>query len=273
MNNHAQVAPSALQISGIFVRQDSEGRYCINDLHKAAGHLGRHQPSNWLRTQQAQDLITELEKDVLHIRGTSKDDARIPVSKIQGNGKQQGTYIVKELAISYAMWISASFSLKVIRAYDALQNQLSGNSGQLPKSSNQPAEPLPSGSLSDIDYLKQSRAELMQFIDCCEAAVNASGGKVNQWPELTNIVIDGLIAERIRTSRVLVYFDHDMVMKLLQVPSDSCVISPSDPVSVATFLRESVSSTPDMLSAISSAFITKLTNCQDAAIKRSNQGH
>ena len=77
------------------VRKDKEGRYRLNDLHKAAGGERRHGPSLWLETQQAQELAKELS-------GTG-----ISVSVIKG-GLQQGTYAVKSLAIRYAMWISPS---------------------------------------------------------------------------------------------------------------------------------------------------------------------
>jgi len=103
-----------LIIDGINIRRDEAGRYCLNDLHRAAGGEKRHQPLNWLRTQQTIDLIGEL--TVPHIRGTEQNQ---PVRAIQG-GNNQGTFVVKELVYSYAMWISAAFNLKVIRAYDAM---------------------------------------------------------------------------------------------------------------------------------------------------------
>ncbi len=117
MKAQSQVAPIALTISDISIRQDDQGHYCLNDLHKASGGHKNHQPSNWLRTQQTQDLISEIELESgnsdlnTHIRG---------IKKI--GGRYGSTYVLKELVYAYAMWISASFSLKVIRAYDGIQN-------------------------------------------------------------------------------------------------------------------------------------------------------
>ncbi|TAN71596.1 MAG: KilA-N domain-containing protein [Methylobacter sp.] len=108
----------SLVISNTPIQQDTKGRYCLNDLHKAAGNEKRHQPSNWLQIQQTQELIAELESYDHGITG-AKIQA---IETIQGKGKQQGTYVVKELVYAYAMWISPAFSLKVIRTFDALVN-------------------------------------------------------------------------------------------------------------------------------------------------------
>jgi|GEM_PF-1558313 len=98
----------ALIVAGIIIRQDSEGRFCLNDLHKASGNNPNHQPKEWLSNQPTIEMINELS-------GIS------PIEKIKGgNNQQQGTYIVKDLVYAYAMWISPAFHLQVIRAYDAL---------------------------------------------------------------------------------------------------------------------------------------------------------
>ncbi len=92
------------------IRQDSKGRYSLNDLHRAAGGEKKHQPSDWLRTQQAKDLVAELGKT-----------PGIPgITRTQG--RSGGTFVCKELVYAYAMWISAAFHLKVIRTFDDAVN-------------------------------------------------------------------------------------------------------------------------------------------------------
>jgi hypothetical protein len=121
----------SLAISGTSIRQDSNGRFCLNDLHKAAGAEKRHQPSNWLALQQVQELIDELKNSVPGITGTEQNQ---PVVKTQG-GVLQGTFVVKELVYAYATWISAKFFLSVIRAYDSLVSKPVPNAlRELPRS-------------------------------------------------------------------------------------------------------------------------------------------
>ena len=86
--------------------------YSLNDLHKAAGGEKRHQPANWLRSQQAIDLIEYLKSEELE-----------SIQKKQG----LGTFVSKELVVHYGMWISSAFSLKVIRAFLDTQEDVSGS--------------------------------------------------------------------------------------------------------------------------------------------------
>ncbi|ECV9756225.1 DNA-binding protein [Salmonella enterica subsp. enterica serovar Montevideo] len=107
-------------ISDISIRQDSEGRYSINDLHKASGSEQKDKPVHWLALQKTTDLIETIEK---------VGNLTFPPIRTT-RGCKGGTYVCKELVYSYAMWISASFALKVIRAYDAM---VSGNVEIKPK--------------------------------------------------------------------------------------------------------------------------------------------
>lgn len=99
----------SITVADIAIRQDANGRYCLNDLHRAAGGENKHRPSLWAENQQTQELISTM--------GTK---AGIPALVSVKGGSQQGTYVARELVYAYAMWISPAFHLKVIRAYDAM---------------------------------------------------------------------------------------------------------------------------------------------------------
>lgn len=101
-------------IDSITIKQDAHGRFCLNDLHKASGGDPKHQPSNFVRLDSTGALVEEL----------LRSDELIGSSPLHKKmGRDGGTYVVKELVYAYAMWISAAFQLKVIRAFDTLQTQ------------------------------------------------------------------------------------------------------------------------------------------------------
>lgn len=100
---------TALTVCDTKIRQDAEGRYCLNDLHRAAGEEQKHRPKYWLENDQTRALANEIEK------------GGIPPIQTE-RGRNGGTYVCKELVYAYAMWISPKFNLQVIRAYDALVN-------------------------------------------------------------------------------------------------------------------------------------------------------
>lgn len=103
-----------LTIAGVSIKQDSEGRFCLNDCHRASGGNESKRPSNWIRTQSTQDLIEEL-------KVSSNMSAPVKIVKT-GLNEGRGIYVSKEIVYAYAMWISPSFHIKVIKAYDALIN-------------------------------------------------------------------------------------------------------------------------------------------------------
>lgn len=105
----------ALIMSGTSIRIDSEGRYCLNDLHKAAGGEKRHSPSYFLSNQQTKDIVEELTVTGIPV-SVKKETTGIPVVSIEG--RSGGTFVCKELVYSYAMWISAKFHIHVIRTFD-----------------------------------------------------------------------------------------------------------------------------------------------------------
>ncbi|CCD28926.1 KilA-N domain protein (modular protein) [Candidatus Glomeribacter gigasporarum BEG34] len=133
---------NTLMISKISIQQDAEGRYCLNDLHKASGGEDRHKPANFLRLDTTQALIAEINGSHLSsLEGALKTDGIPSVSplateekpygtihfsdvrsavKTTNGGHHRGTYVCKELVYAYAMWVSSAFHLKVIRTFNAL---------------------------------------------------------------------------------------------------------------------------------------------------------
>lgn len=99
-----------LTVCGVAIKQDAEGRYSLNDFHRAAGDDQKHRPKYWLENCNTQALVAEIEKGGFP-----------PVSVKPG--RNGGTFVVKELVYAYAMWISPKFHLEVIRSYDRLATE------------------------------------------------------------------------------------------------------------------------------------------------------
>ncbi|PHM69013.1 KilA-N domain-containing protein [Xenorhabdus kozodoii] len=99
---------SLIILNGVKISTDKQGRYRLNDLHKASGGEAKHQPGLWNVNQQTQGLVDLLKKETL---GN-------PIVSIEG--RNGGTYACKELVYAYAMWISPEFHLHVIRKFDAV---------------------------------------------------------------------------------------------------------------------------------------------------------
>lgn len=100
---------SALVVADTSIRQDTVGRFCLNDLHRAAGGNRRHGPGRWTRTDTFRALVAELKPEL----------AFAPVLAVRG-GLNPGTYVCEELVFAFAMRISPSFHIRVIRAYRSL---------------------------------------------------------------------------------------------------------------------------------------------------------
>lgn len=107
------VARNVMAVCGVRIREDASGRYCLNDLHRAAVADGENkrtkEPSKFLAAGHAVELVGEL---------TTQNPGSFPVETIEG--RNGGTYACKELVYAYAMWVSARFHLHVIRTFDAV---------------------------------------------------------------------------------------------------------------------------------------------------------
>lgn len=105
-----------LVISNTDIHQDAEGRYSLNDLHKAAGGEDRHRPNYFLENDQTKRLIATLmaERDA---GNPASANAGFPAVKTR-EGRYGGSYACKEIVYAYAMWISPGFHIQVIRTFD-----------------------------------------------------------------------------------------------------------------------------------------------------------
>lgn len=128
------------------IRTDLEGRFRLNDLHKAAGGEKRHNPSYWLSNQQTAELIEVLTGD--------PQTTGNPV--VSAEGRNGGTYVCKELVYAYAMWVSPRFHLHVVRTFDEVAT------GQRQQQSAEPPKPT------------SKLAGELALLECAARVLNAS---------------------------------------------------------------------------------------------------
>lgn len=109
---------TSITIGNTTIHQDAHGRYSLNDLYRASAGGQKNRPKYWIDTKPTKELIQVLELEFLGRNSAPEVKPIITIS----TGKPE-TFVVKELVYAYAMWISPSFHLKVIRAYDNLVNE------------------------------------------------------------------------------------------------------------------------------------------------------
>ncbi|WP_238149170.1 KilA-N domain-containing protein [Arsenophonus endosymbiont of Aleurodicus floccissimus] len=91
-------------IENTIVRQDAFGRYCLNDLHRAAVAQGKatesQHPSNFLRGDGIASFVQSL----------SNAQKRASVNVIKG-GIESGTWADELVTIRYTAWIEPAFQV------------------------------------------------------------------------------------------------------------------------------------------------------------------
>jgi len=99
------------------IRQDKEGRYCLNDLHKAAIASGlpvaRKNPAEFFRTDMANNFVESVKKAGL----LTTEEPVVPFT-VRNGGKNPGTYAVRLVAQRYCGWLSSDFEVAVYSLID-----------------------------------------------------------------------------------------------------------------------------------------------------------
>lgn len=101
------VSALSLPLRSLVVAQDSEGRFCLNDLHRAAGSDPNSRPPAWTCLHSTQTRMHQLSRKL----------SFLPL--VTFRGRAAGTFAVKELARMYAEWLNPEFALAVSHALEA----------------------------------------------------------------------------------------------------------------------------------------------------------
>jgi hypothetical protein len=109
-------------ISSANIKINSDGLYCLNDLHKAGGGDKKHLPTAFFRNQQTIDIVAELNNP------NCASDTQLTV--VKESGRYGGTYVCEELVYTYAMWVSPKFHIEVVR-YFAINNKVKNKLNKL----------------------------------------------------------------------------------------------------------------------------------------------
>ena len=91
------------------IKQDSQGRYCLNDLHRASGGNPIHAPSQFLRLKGTKDFVSVLDSHNVNMHSALE---------IINGGTNQGCYAAEKLVYKYAAWINPEFEVKVYDTFD-----------------------------------------------------------------------------------------------------------------------------------------------------------
>ena len=98
------------------IRQDENGRFCLNDLHKAAMANGfatvSQRPGTFLKSDPVKEFVALIDCDA---------PTSASVKKIKG-GSSQGTYATELVALRYAGWISAKVEVEVYKTFQKVIN-------------------------------------------------------------------------------------------------------------------------------------------------------
>ncbi|MCS3467116.1 hypothetical protein M2401_000837 [Pseudomonas sp. JUb42] len=102
-----------VNIGGVTIRRDAEGRYSLNDLHKSAVESKKatdsQRPGNFLKSESVAAFIGALETAT-----------KIAVC-VKLPGRAGGTFADELIAIRYAAWIEPAFEVDVYRTFQSVK--------------------------------------------------------------------------------------------------------------------------------------------------------
>lgn len=102
-------------ISGVSIRNDDEGRYCLNDIAAAAKKNGVTKditPKEWLTLKSTKNL-----QEILNRENPLFEPIRVK------EGRYGGTYVHEDLVLAYATWVDSEFYLLVLRTFKDQMNK------------------------------------------------------------------------------------------------------------------------------------------------------
>lgn len=103
-------------VNGVSVRVDSEGRYCLNDLHAAAVLNGEatesQKPSKFIRSSSVKRFVRALDA-----RGQKSPLEQNQSLKVIRGGDSQSVWGVEMIAVRYAAWIKPEFEIDVYNTF------------------------------------------------------------------------------------------------------------------------------------------------------------
>lgn len=107
----------SITVGGTTINQDQNGRYCLNDLHRAAMAQGKatesHRPGNFLKSAGVEAFVGALDT------ATNRAVSGIPSVETK-EGRNGGTYAVELVVMRYAAWIDPEFEVKVYQTFQAV---------------------------------------------------------------------------------------------------------------------------------------------------------
>lgn len=102
---------SAVDVGGVTIRRDADGRYSLNDLHRSAVENGKatdsQRPGNFLKADSVSAFVKALETAT-----------KIAVC-VKLPGRSGGTFADELIAIRYAAWIEPAFEVDVYRTFQS----------------------------------------------------------------------------------------------------------------------------------------------------------